>query len=343
MQGVKDSVSKDRIVGIRIFDVSDPRNPKQVGDVQTCRGSHTHTLVPDPTDKGVVYVYVSGLARVRANGEMAGCIATGGAADPNSALFRIEIIRVPLAHPDAAKIVSTARVFNDLAAVTSHGLAYADTANGAALRVPRRYLSQVPATATAADTVRIAHLFSVMFLQHGDSMKMAPYADSLRKAGVALQLPPEIYHPTGPSQCHDITVYPAVGLAGGACSGYGLLLNIKDPVHPVRLDAASDSNFAFWHSATFNNDASKMIFTDEWGGGTQAKCRATDPINWGADRLLTIDHGKLTAVGYYKNACCAGTDRELRGAQWEPGAGSGPFHHHAGVVSGRRLGGGPDG
>jgi hypothetical protein len=306
MQGVQDSVSKDRIVGIRIFDVSDPKNPKQVGDVQTCRGSHTHTLVPDPTDKGVVYVYVSGLARVRANGEMSDCIATGGATDPTSALFRIEIIRVPLAHPGAAKIVSTARVFNDLAAVTSHGLAYADTANGVALRVPRRYLSQVPATATAADSVRIAHLFSTMFLQHGDSLKMAPYADSLRQAGVALQLPPEIYHPTGPSQCHDITVYPAAGLAGGACSGYGLLLNIKDPVHPVRLDAASDSNFAFWHSATFSNDASKMIFTDEWGGGTQAKCRATDPINWGADRLLTIDHGKLTAVGYYKMPAAQG-------------------------------------
>jgi hypothetical protein len=298
-QGVQDSVSKDRIVGIRIFNVSDPKNPKQVGDIQTCRGSHTHTLVPDPTDKGVVYVYVSGLARVRSSGEMAGCLGTG-ANDPNSALFRIEIIRVPLANPASARIVSTARVFNDLAAVTTHGLAPADTANGAVLRVPRRYVSQVPATASAADTARIAHLFSSLFLQHGDSLKMAPYADSLRQAGVALQLPPEAYHPTGPSQCHDITVYPAAGLAGGACSGYGLLLNIKDPVHPVRLDAASDSNFAFWHSATFSNDASKMIFTDEWGGGTQAKCRATDPINWGADRIITIDHNKLTPVGYYK-------------------------------------------
>jgi hypothetical protein len=298
-QGVQDSVSKDRMVGIRIFDVSDPKNPKQVADIQTCRGSHTHTLVPDPTDKGIVYVYVSGLARVRSSGEMTGCVGTGGN-DPTSALFRIEIIRVPLANPASARIVSTARVFNDLAAVTTHGLAPADTANGAVLRVPRRYLSQVPGTASAADSARIGHLFSLLFLQHGDSVKMAPYADSLRQAGVALQLPPEIYHPTGPSQCHDITVYPAAGLAGGACSGYGLLLNIKDPVHPVRLDAASDSNFAFWHSATFSNDASKMIFTDEWGGGTQAKCRATDPINWGADRIMTIDHNKLTAVGYYK-------------------------------------------
>jgi hypothetical protein len=298
-KGVQDSVSKDRMVGIRIFNVADPKNPKQVADIQTCRGSHTHTLVPDPTDKGIVYVYVSGLARVRSSSEMAGCVGTG-VNDPASSMFRIEVIRVPLANPAAARIVSSARIFNDLAAAPTHGLAYADTANGAVLRVPRRYVSQVPGTATAADTVHIAHLFSLLFLQHGDSLKMAPYADSLRAAGVALVLPPEIYHPSGPSQCHDITVYPAVGLAGGACSGYGLLLNIKDPVHPTRLQAVSDSNFAFWHSATFSNDASKMIFTDEWGGGTQPKCRATDPIHWGADRILTNDHNTLTQVGYYK-------------------------------------------
>jgi LVIVD repeat len=298
-QGVQDSVSTERMVGIRIFDVSNPEHPKQVADVQTCRGSHTHTLVPDPTDKGVVYVYVSGLARVRSSHEMAGCVGTG-VGDPNSAMFRIEVIRVPLAHPEQAKIVSSARIFNDLAAAPAHGLAYADTANGAVLRVPRRYVSQVPATATAADTARIAHLFSMLFLQHGDSVRSQPFADSLRQAGVALQLPPEFFHPTGPSQCHDITVYPAAGLAGGACAGYGLLLNIKDPVHPVRLQAVSDSNFAFWHSATFSNDASKMIFTDEWGGGTQAKCRATDPIHWGADAIFTKHSNTLTQVGYYK-------------------------------------------
>jgi LVIVD repeat-containing protein len=298
-KGVQDSVSKERMVGIRIFDVSDPKNPKQVADVQTCRGSHTHTLVPDPTNKGVVYVYVSGLARVRSSSEMPGCVGTG-VGDPNSAMFRIEVIRVPLAHPEQAKIVSSARIFNDLAAAPTHGLAYADTANGAVLRVPRRYVSQVPATASAADTAHIAHLFSLLFLQHGDSVRSQPYADSLRQAGVKLQLPPEFFHPTGPSQCHDITVYPAAGLAGGACSGYGLLLNIKDPVHPVRLQAVSDSNFAFWHSATFSNDASKMIFTDEWGGGTQAKCRASDPIHWGADAIFTNHHDTLTHVGYYK-------------------------------------------
>jgi hypothetical protein len=298
-QGVQDSISKDRMIGIRIFDVADPTHPKQVADIQTCRGSHTHTLVPDPTNPGIVYVYVSGLAPVRSKTEMPGCAGTG-VSDPNSAMFRIEVIRVPLAHPDQARIVSSARIFNDLTAAPQHGFAYADTAMGARQRIPRRYAAQVPATATAADSVHIAHLFALLFIQHGDSAKMQPYMDSLQQAGVALKLPPEAFHPTGPSQCHDITVYPAAGLAGGACSGYGLLLNIKNPVHPVRLQAVSDSNFAFWHSATFSNDASKMIFTDEWGGGTQPKCRATDPIHWGADAIFTNHANTLTQVGYYK-------------------------------------------
>ncbi len=104
----------------------------------------------------------------------------------------------------------------------------------------------------------------------------------------------------GPSQCHDITVYPSAGYAAGACSGYGLLLNIKDPTHPVRLQAVADSNFSFWHSATFTNDASKLLFTDEWGGGTQPKCRATDPIDWGADAIFTLTDNTLTHTGYYK-------------------------------------------
>ncbi|HEY8311840.1 MAG TPA: hypothetical protein VIG47_14855, partial [Gemmatimonadaceae bacterium] len=105
-QGIKDSVSKERMLGIRIFDIADPMHPKQVADVQTCRGSHTHTLVPDPIDKSVVYVYVSGLARVRSKSEMASC-ENGGIDDPNSAQFRLEVIRVPLAHPEQSKIVST--------------------------------------------------------------------------------------------------------------------------------------------------------------------------------------------------------------------------------------------
>ncbi len=300
-QGVHDSVSKERFVGIRIFDVADPMHPKQVADVQTCRGSHTHTLVPDPIDKRVVYVYVSGLARVRSSNELAGCEG-GDVTDPNSALFRIEVIRVPLAHPEQAKVVSSARIFNDLTAPPMHGVAYADTANGAAVQAARRMLGRMglPASTTAADSNRAAHLIAEMQASRADTMRERMFTDSLRQMGATIRAPGGGAPRGGPSQCHDITVYPEAGLAAGACSGYGILLNIKDPLHPVRLQAVADSNFAFWHSATFSNDASKLIFTDEWGGGTQPKCRATDPIDWGADALFTLHHGTLTHVGYYK-------------------------------------------
>ena len=298
-QGIQDSVSAQRMLGIRIFDVADQLHPKEVADVQTCRGSHTHTLVPDPTDKGVVYVYVSGLARVRSRSEMASC-ATGDVTDPNSALFRIEVIRVPLAHPEQASIVSAARIFNDLTAPPTHGAAYADTANGAAVQAARRMLGRLglPATATAADSLRAARLLAAVQLNRTDTTRTRILSDSLRQLGVTVRA---FGAPRGgPSQCHDITVYPDAGLAGGACSGYGLLLNIKDPLHPVRLQAVADSNFSFWHSATFSNDASKLLFTDEWGGGTQPKCRVTDPIDWGADALFTLQNGKLNPVGYFK-------------------------------------------
>ena len=298
-QGIQDSVSAERMVGIRIFDVADPMHPRQVADVQTCRGSHTHTLVPDPTDKGVVYIYVSGLAQVRSRSEMASC-ETGDVTDPNSALFRVEVIRVPLAHPEQARIVSAARIFNDLTAPATHGLAVADTASGAMVVAARGMLGRLglPATATAADSDRAARLLATLQLNRADTARTRILADSLRRLGITLRVfgPPR----GGPSQCHDITVYPAAGLAGGACSGYGLLLDIKDPLHPVRLQAVADSNFSFWHSATFSNDASKLLFTDEWGGGTQPKCRATDPIDWGADALFTIRNGKLSPAGYYK-------------------------------------------
>ncbi len=298
-QGIPDSVSSERMIGIRIFDVADPIHPRQVADVQTCRGSHTHTLMPDPTDKGVVYVYVSGLAPVRSRTEMATC-ETGGVTDPNSALFRIEVIRVPLAHPEQAQIVSAARVFNDLTAPPTHGVAYADTANGAAVAAARRMLGRfgLPATATAADSLQAARLLAALQLNRDDTTRARILGDSLRQLGITVRAfgPPR----GGPSQCHDITVYPSAELAGGACSGYGLLLNIKDPLHPVRLQAVADSNFSFWHSATFSNDASKLLFTDEWGGGTQPKCRATDPIEWGADALFTLRNDRLTPAGYFK-------------------------------------------
>ena len=299
-QGIQDSVSKERMIGVRIFDIRNPKAPKQVADVQTCRGSHTHTLVQDPNDKSVIYVYVSGLARVRSTSEMAGCEG-GDITDPNTALFRIEVIRVPLAHPEQAKIVSSPRIFNDLTAPPTHGVAVADTANGAAVKAAKRFLGRLgmPATATAADSDEAARLVSEVMNNRNDTVKTKAATDSLKAMGLNLRLPGGGAR-GGPSQCHDITVYPSAGYAAGACSGYGLLLNIKDPTHPVRLQAVADSNFSFWHSATFTNDASKLLFTDEWGGGTQPKCRATDPIDWGADAIFTLTDNTLTHTGYFK-------------------------------------------
>ncbi len=310
-QGVQDTVSKERMIGVRIFDISDPRHPKQVADVQTCRGSHTHTLVQDPKDKNDIYVYVSGLARVRSESEMAGCETGGGMSDPNSAYFRIEIIKVPLAHPEQARIVSTARVFDSLTRAPAHGVAYADTANGGGRRGRggrgggRGFRVPMPPNASPADSARIESLFAQLIAHRTDTTLSREYSDSLKQMGVNIQIgrggrgaaPAGM---GGPNQCHDITVYPYAGLAGGACSGYGLLLNIKNPEHPVRLQAVADSNFSFWHSATFNNDASTLIFTDEWGGGTQAKCRATDPIDWGADAIFKLSDDHLTPKGYFK-------------------------------------------
>jgi hypothetical protein len=104
----------------------------------------------------------------------------------------------------------------------------------------------------------------------------------------------------GPTQCHDITVYPAIGLAAGACGGYGLILDIHDAANPQRIAAVSDSNFSFWHSATFNNDGSKILFTDEWGGGLQPRCRVTDKPEWGADAIFTRSGTTLEFKSYYK-------------------------------------------
>ncbi|HSJ13602.1 MAG TPA: hypothetical protein VK939_04250, partial [Longimicrobiales bacterium] len=244
-QGVAEAVSRDRLRGLRIFDISDVRNPRNVGNVQTCRGSHTHTVLVDPDDAEHVYVYISGSAAVRPEAELPGCSAAPPEEDPNSALFRIEVIRVPLADPAAAAIVSSPRIFSGLVAPPRHGNAPGDR------------------------------------------------ADSARSAA------PEGPRP-GPTQCHDITVYPAIGLAGGACEGYGMLLDISDPVDPKRLVAVADSNFSYWHSATFNNDGTKLLFSDEWGGGNDAKCRATDPKEWGANAIFTIENRQLRFRSYYK-------------------------------------------
>ena len=300
MQGIQDTVSKERMIGVRIFDISDVKHPRQVADVQTCRGSHTHTLVPDPNDAGVVYVYVSGLASVRSNSELSGC-EVGAATNPNSALFRIEVIRVPLAHPEEAKVVSSPRIFADLTKPASHGPAVADTANGAAVKTARGYLGFVglPAKSTAADSDRVAHLIAeVMFAT--DTSRFKVLSDSLKQFGVNVPTTPDSLATSGVLQCHDITAFPSEHLAAGACAGYGLLLDIKDPANPVRVQAVSDSNFSFWHSATFSNDGSKLLFTDEWGGGVAPKCRATDPLDWGADAIFTLTGTTLTQKGYFK-------------------------------------------
>ena len=234
------AAQKDRFRGVRIFDISDIKNPKQVAAVQTCRGSHTHTLVVDPNDKDNVYIYVSGASYVRQAEELAGCSNEAPDKDPNTALFRIDVIKVPVAAPQEAKVVSSPRVFID----------------------PRTGVLNSLSNGGSHDK---------------DEMK-----------------------PADTNHCHDITVYSAIGLAAGACSGNGILLDIKDPVHPKRVDAVNDPNYSYWHSASFSNDGTKVVFTDEWGGGLGARCRPNDPNKWGADAIFHLNNDKLTFASYYK-------------------------------------------
>jgi hypothetical protein len=235
------TASPDRFRGVRVFDISDIKNPKQVAAVQTCRGSHTHTLVLDPNDKDNVYIYVSGTSFVRQSEELAGCSGEEKPdKDPNTSLFRIDVIKVPIAAPQQAKVVSSPRVFIDPRTGALNGLN-----NG------------------------------------GSHDKKAE-------------------KPADTNQCHDITVYSALGLAAGACSGNGILLDIKDPVHPRRVDAVNDPNYSYWHSASFSNDGTKVVFTDEWGGGLQPRCRSTDPNKWGADAIFNLKDDKLSFASYYK-------------------------------------------
>jgi hypothetical protein len=311
--GVRDTVSAERMRGVRIFDISDIRSPKLVAQVQTCRGSHTHTVLEDPKDRDNVYIYVSGSAGIRSPNELPGCIRD--ASNPNSALFRIEVIRVPLANPAQAAIVSSPRFFEGLAAPPEHGEALAD------LEAERRrvdslkraggfvYLRNGVETAAFGGVIRNA-LDSIVKARGGTGIAQVTSADSAqlrrdlqrfmdaRNAAAAAR--PNPLASRGPTQCHDITVYPAIGLAGGACEGYGFLLDISDPVNPRRIDQVADSNFSYWHSATFNNDGSKILFSDEWGGGNAAKCRATDPKEWGANALFTIENRRMVFKSYYK-------------------------------------------
>ena len=304
-QGVQDTVSKERLRGVRVFDISDIEHPRNVANVQTCRGSHTHTLVVDPRDSANVYVYISGSAGVRSPSELPGCAAGTLDQNPNSALFRIEVIKVPVAHPEQAAIVSSPRIFNNLAQPPRHGEAPEDAAAAAQALAAAKARGAFTVTVGGAERVVRPALVtplldSVVHARGGTGAATAADSAAVRAAlpGIATRLFGGAR--VANTQCHDITVYPAIGLAGGACEGYGLLLDIHDPAHPARIAAVSDSNFSYWHSATFNNAGTKVLFTDEWGGGSQPKCRASDPKQWGADAIFTLANGKPQFQSYYK-------------------------------------------
>lgn len=309
-QGVQEAVSADRLRGIRIFDITNIEEPEYIANVQTCRGSHTHSVLKDPNDDENVYVYVSGSAPVRSNEELPGCSDLRPEEDENSALFRIEVIKVPLDSPEDAAIVSSPRIFEDLEEPPTHGPAPADLREIEAARAAGKFVVFFAGQDRVLPDGFAANLLNSVVQERGG--EGAPTAEDTLALNETLQARIEAMFGgggeedetarRGPNQCHDITLYPEIGLAGGACEGYGLLLDISDPANPVRIDAVADSNFAYWHSATFNNDGSSVIFTDEWGGGGGPKCREDDPYEWGANALFTIEDGKMVFQEYYKLA-----------------------------------------
>ncbi|MEL7540530.1 MAG: DUF305 domain-containing protein, partial [Pseudomonadota bacterium] len=238
-QGIADDVSEERFRGLRIFDISDPRLPRQVGQVQTCRGSHTHSVVSGPDADGKIVVYNSGTASIREEDELAGCVGDVPG-DDRTALFRIDVIEIPVADPSQARIVDSPTVFMD------------------------------------TDSGQMAGLWQGG--DHGEDTQRSARTD----------------------HCHDITVFPEQNIAAGACSGNGVIFDISDPYNPTRIDAVLDQKFAYWHSATFNNDGTKVLFTDEWGGGSRPRCRASDPMDWGANAIYDIVDGKLEFRSYFK-------------------------------------------
>ena len=239
LEGVTDDISEERFRGLRIFDISTLTRPRQVGAVQTCRGSHTHSVVSGPDADGKLIVYNSGISRVRDEEELPGCFDESPG-DDRTALFRIDVIEIPVDNPAASRIIDSPTVFAD------------------------------PETGALAGLWRGG--------DHGEDTQETSRTD----------------------ECHDITVFPSLNLAAGACSGNGILFDITDPRTPERIDAVSDSGFAYWHSATFNNDGSKVLFTDEWGGGGRPRCRTYDPLTWGADAIYDIVDGKLTFRSHFK-------------------------------------------
>ncbi len=308
-QGIQEQVSHERLRGIRIFDISDIANPEYVGNVQTCRGSHTHTVLEHPGDDENVYIYVSGSSMVRPAEELPGCSALSPEEDPNSSLFRIEVIRVPLADPASAAIVSSPRIFQDLVAPPQHGASPADARIADEARARGEFALEIMGQVQVLPAQFVTPMLdSIVEERGGEGAPTAADSTALREyfnEMVAQMMaagggPPEDGPPPGPTQCHDITVYPDIGLAGGACEGYGLLLDITDPENPTRLAAVADSNFSYWHSATFNNDGTAVMFTDEWGGGGGPKCREDDPVEWGANAIFTVEDGEMVFQSYFK-------------------------------------------
>mgnify|MGYP003320578655 FL=1 len=239
LQGVDPEPNEERFRGIRLFDISNPEMPVQVGAVQTCRGSHTHSVVEGPTSDGKIIVFNSGTSSIRDQEEMVDCFEDIPG-DDRTALFRIDVIEIPIDNPSNSKIIDSPTVFADL------------------------------------ETGVIAGLWRGG--DHGDETQETEITD----------------------QCHDITVFPSASLAAGACSGNGILFDISDPTKPKRIDDVTDTGFAYWHSATFNNEGTKVLFTDEWGGGGRARCRAWDPINWGANAIYDIVDGQLQFRSHFK-------------------------------------------
>lgn len=307
-EGVDKQVSKERLRGIRIFDISDVKNPQYISNVQTCRGSHTHSVLKDPQDDENVYVYVSGSAPVRPSEELPGCSDVMPSEDSNSALYRIEVIKVPLDNPKDAKIVNSPRIFENLDPAPSHGLSPEDIEELKKAEEEGKFIAEIFGQRRIIPDRYAQQMLASMVKQRGgsgeptaaDSAKLRKNLPMIleQRFGAAEENPMD---ERGPNQCHDITLYPEIGLAGGACEGYGLLLDIKNPAEPKRVDAVADSNFAYWHSATFTNDGSKVLFTDEWGGGGQPKCREKDPMEWGANAIFTIgENNEMEFQSYYK-------------------------------------------
>ena len=263
----------DRFRGVRIWDISDLDNPVQVAAIQTCRGSHTNRLVEDLDDPDHVYIYNNGTAGQRNAGEKVhtpeGFVddrCQRGVSDPNPSSHMIEIVKVPLADPAAAEVVKEWRLFEDEETGAVNGLQNGPTRSG-------HPCTDVP---------------------HPQD----PTRNSCTPAG-------NNYSPSpNTNTCHDITVYPEVGLAAGACQGNGILIDISDPADPVRLDHVSDENYAYWHSANFSNDGETVMFTDEWGGGGGARCVPHHRMGWGANAFFTIDRSGDTPTldfqSYYK-------------------------------------------